>query len=823
MKSFTLTILTILGATFSFGQCSDLFFSEYIEGSSNNKAIEIYNPTSAAIDLSDYRVYLATNGSAVPTSTFNGAGMISAGGVYVIANSSANATILGIADTLHSVVNYNGDDAVWLVKISTGDTLDIIGVIGTDPGTNWPVGTGATSEFTLVRMVSIQAGTMDWVQGATEWDVFPQNMTDSLGAHTMIACGSCINTSSTISPTTCTDYTAPDMAVYTTSGVYTAVIPNAAGCDSTITINLTVGTATSSTISPTVCTTYTAPDGATYSTSGIYTATIPNAQGCDSVITIDLTVSTITTSSITEVACDSYTAPDMAVYTTSGVYTATIPSSTGCDSVITINLTVNAATASSITEVACDSYTAPDAAVYTTSGVYTATIPNAAGCDSVIIIDLTINTPTTNSMSEVACDSFTLNGMTYTSTGVYTQTLTNAAGCDSTITLTLEITMTPAAPLILGATEYCEGDAITALSVGAVATEALIISGVADATLVGGVPKAVEFYVLEDIADLSTYGFGSANNGGGTDGQEFTFPAVAVTAGTYLHVATDSANFLTFFGFYPDYTDPSAGNVNGDDAIELFHNGNVIDVFGDINVDGSGQPWEYLDGWAYRNTNTAPNGGVFAIGEWTFSGIDVLDGAVDNATSAMPFPIETYTYTAPVATINWYDDAALTSMVGTGSTFTPTEIIGTTAYYATATVNGTSTCASPASQIDITFNALPSATVTQVGTLLTADLSGATYQWIDCGTSTPIVGATSQSFTPAVTGNYAVEVTDGNCSETSSCYLVDYTGINELIAPTKELVKIVDLMGRETEFTSNTPLIFIYSDGTTERVFQMEK
>ena len=148
---------------------------------------------------------------------------------------------------------------------------------------------------------------------------------------------------------------------------------------------------TFSSITETACDSYTAPDGIVYTTSGIKTAVIPNAAGCDSTITIDLTVNNSTTSSITETACYSYTAPDGTVYTTSGIKTAVIPNAAGCDSTITINLTVNNSTTSSITETACDSYTAPDGTVYTTSGIKTAVIPNAAGCDSTITIDLTIN------------------------------------------------------------------------------------------------------------------------------------------------------------------------------------------------------------------------------------------------------------------------------------------------------------------------------------------------------------------------------------------------------------------------------------------------
>ena len=86
-----------------------------------------------------------------------------------------------------------------------------------------------------------------------------------------------------------------------------------------------------------------------------------------------------------------------------------------------------------------------------------------------------------------------------------------------------------------------------------------------------------------------------------------------------------------------------AANVNGDDAIELFENGNVIDTFGDINVDGNGEPWEYLDGWASRLSATGPDGISFVLGNWQFSGINALDGETSNSTALTPFPLGVYT------------------------------------------------------------------------------------------------------------------------------------------------------------------------------------
>ena len=174
-------------------------------------------------------------------------------------------------------------------------------------------------------------------------------------------------------------------------------------------------------------------------------------------------------------------------------------------------------------------------------------------------------------------------------------------------------------------------------SAAAQTTNDLVITGVIDAGLSGGTPKAVELFVANDIADLSRCGIGAANNGGGTDGQEFTFPNVAASAGDYIYIASETAQYTAFFGEAPDYTS-SAANVNGDDAIELFCDGAVVDVFGDVNTDGTGQPWEYLDGWAYRNSNTGPDGAVFTIANWTFSGINALDGQTTNATASTPFP-----------------------------------------------------------------------------------------------------------------------------------------------------------------------------------------
>ena len=119
--------------------------------------------------------------------------------------------------------------------------------------------------------------------------------------------------------------------------------------------------------------------------------------------------------------------------------------------------------------------------------------------------------------------------------------------------------------------------------------------------------------------------------------------------------------------------------------------------------------------------------------------------------------------------------------------------------------------------IDLTINPTPSAAVTQNGATLTATQTGATYQWIDCDDESNIVGEINQVFTPTTTGSYAVIVTIGDCFKKSDCFLVDYTGIGELNTTPKQLIKIVDVLGREIPFKPNTPLLYIYNDGTVER------
>ena len=180
----------------------------------------------------------------------------------------------------------------------------------------------------------------------------------------------------------------------------------------------------------------------------------------------------------------------------------------------------------------------------------------------------------------------------------------------------------------------------------------LIITGVLDGPLPGGFPKMIELFALEEISSLQSYGLGAANNGNGSDGIEFNFPNEPLPANSFIYVSAESSAFTTFFGFAPDYITGSLPNsacyFNGNDAIELFYQGQVIDVMGDVDVNGTGTAWDYMDGWMYRTDNIQCNYGSFNPDLWNGSGAGALVGESDNDSANTPFPIGSYQNSPPL-------------------------------------------------------------------------------------------------------------------------------------------------------------------------------
>ena len=308
----------------------------------------------------------------------------------------------------------------------------------------------------------------------------------------------------------------------------------------------------------------------------------------------------------------------------------------------------------------------------------------------------------------------------------------------------------------------------------------LLLSGVHDAQANGTASaKGAEVYVIDDIADLSLYGIGSANNGGGSDGKEFTFPAISVPKGTYIHIAADSALFHQYFGFDADFISSSM-NINGDDALELFEENTVIDIFGDINLDGTGTAWEYLDGWAYRVDGTGPDATTFILSNWKFGGVGSLAGAPNNSGVANPFPIDTYSPISGTATVC-------------------TDDVFTTSFNSALNMNVLTNDKLPNGVETLTYTNPSNGTVTgnQNGLVYTPNkdycgLDGFTYTVTDKigGTDQANVSITvncAQNYPPKtiaeVTGNDAAGVAssiNSFCQLKGIVYGVDYNGLNPI-------------------------------------------
>lgn len=186
-----LLLLLFVATTRSFSQSpTDIFISEYVEGSSNNKALEFYNGTGSTIDLTagNYVVQMYFNGSSSASTVINLTGTIAPNGVFVLAQASASFASSSFVNQTNSSSWYNGDDAIVLRKGGTSGTIvDVIGQVGFDPGTEWGTGLVSTADNTLRRKASVCSGDVnpsDAFDPAAQWDGFATDDFSGLGTHT---------------------------------------------------------------------------------------------------------------------------------------------------------------------------------------------------------------------------------------------------------------------------------------------------------------------------------------------------------------------------------------------------------------------------------------------------------------------------------------------------------------------------------------------------------------------------------------------------------------------------------------------------------------
>jgi len=733
LSCFACMIFNVLQAQVT----TQLFFSEYSEGSSNNKYLEIYNSTAETVDLSNYAFPSVLNapttvGEPENWNTFTEGAVIAPGDVYVIAHGGSDAIILAEADQMHYSLS-NGDDGYALVYGTESDyqILDFIGDFNGDPGSGWEVAgvSNATKDHTLVRKTSVSQGNSDWTLSAgtnaedSEWIVFDKDEWSYLGAHSELS-----------SILGCTDETAYNYNAIATEDDESCV-PFIEGCMSwsADNYNENANTACETCCEYGGCTDSTATNfnseatiednSCVYTISGCMDSTATNynanadledgtceypivladasplffseyAEGSASNKYLEIYNSTDSTVDLTNYAFPSVSnAPttvgeleywnsftEGAVIAPGDVYIIAHGSS---DSIIlaqadqTHNYLSNGDDGYALAYGTESDYQILDFIGDFNgdpgSGWEVAGVSNGTKNHTLVRkfsvsqgnLDWTLSAGTNTEDSEWIV--FDIDEWSYL--GAHSE-LSSILGCTDETAFNYNASATDdddsCVPFIEGCMSWsadnynenantacetcCEYEGCTdslALNFDAGAnlndgscfydlselTNALALQGVLDISLPSNDGKAIHFIALEDIADLSIFGAGVANNGGGTDGQEYTFEAIAVSAGDDILLARSPEAMEAYFAdCYGSFEHVLLANTsisqNGDDAIELFEMGVSLEVFGDLNTDGTGESWEYMDSWAYKIN-----------GDWTYGAVDCTDSTLTTASSACPYPI----------------------------------------------------------------------------------------------------------------------------------------------------------------------------------------
>ncbi len=285
-------------------------------------------------------------------------------------------------------------------------------------------------------------------------------------------CDSIVNLNLTVNPVFSTNLTraicqgqtfSVGNSVYNTSGIYTDVLVASNGCDSTVTLNLTVHPIPVTNLVRTICAGETFTVGnSTFNATGTYQTVLTAFTGCDSIVNLNLTVRAPITTALTQAICQGQSfSVGNSTYTASGTYTDVLTSVTGCDSTVTLNLTVHPIPVTNLVRTICagETFTVGNS-TFSATGTYQTVLTAFTGCDSIVNLNLTVRAPITTTLTQAICQgqSFSVGNSTYTASGTYTDVLTSVTGCDSTVTLNLTVHPIPVTNLVR---TICAGETFT--------------------------------------------------------------------------------------------------------------------------------------------------------------------------------------------------------------------------------------------------------------------------------------------------------------------------------------------------------------------------
>ncbi|MEJ6735923.1 MAG: T9SS type A sorting domain-containing protein, partial [Flavobacteriales bacterium] len=512
------------------------------------------------------------------------------------------------------------------------------------------------------------------------------------------------------------------------------------GCDSIVNLDLTILNSSTGTDTRTECDSYTWIDGNTYTAnnnSTTFNITNGAANGCDSLVTLNLTIVNATSGTDTKTECNSYTWIDGINYSANN-NTATFNivggAAKGCDSLVTLDLTIVNSTSGTDTRTECNSYTWIDGINYTASNnsaTFNIVGGAANGCDSLVTLDLTIINSTSGTDTKTECNSYTwIDGNTYTANNnSATFNITNGAanGCDSLVSLDLTIfnsTSGTDTRTECNSYTWIDGNTYTASN------------NSATFNIVGGAANGCDSLVSLDL---------TVSAATGTDTRTKCNSYTWIDGNTY----TASNNSATF--------NIVGGAANGCDSLVTLDLTIVNSTSGtDTRTECSSYTW--IDGNTYTASN---NSATFNIVGGAASGCDSLvslDLTIVNSTSGTDTRTECNSYT-------WID----------GNTYTANNNSGTFNI-----TNGAANGCDSLVILNLTINNVTDITTSSSGAIISANNLGATYQWLDCDSSNAtITGETGQSYTAVANGNYAVELTENGCVDTSACVNIITTAVLE--------------------------------------------
>ena len=243
------------------------------------------------------------------------------------------------------------------------------------------------------------------------------------------------------------------------AGTYTQTLQTVNGCDSIVTLTLTINPVASTTFTAAICegTSYT-ENGFNVSEAGTYTQNLQTINGCDSIVTLTLSVNPIENTTLSAAICEGTTYTENGFNASeAGTYTQNLQTINSCDSIVTLNLTINPVESTNLTAAICEgsAYTENGFNV-SEAGTYTQNLQTINGCDSIVTLNLTINPVANTTLSAAICEgtTYTENGFNVSEAGTYMQNLQTIDGCDSIVTLNLSVN--PVANTNL-AVAICEG------------------------------------------------------------------------------------------------------------------------------------------------------------------------------------------------------------------------------------------------------------------------------------------------------------------------------------------------------------------------------